>query len=132
MSSDYAGFDANCCTQVFVGIGQTLKAASRQYAALAAGAHYAPPSLDPYDRLTDIDANLRVTSHEGGASATADWNLGPVTVTSISAWRFWRWAAANDRDYTALSIQTRQGIPSRQDQYSQELRVASEGTDQRR
>lgn len=45
----------------------------------------------------------------------------------MSAWRFWNWDAANDRDYTGLQIQTTQHIPSRQDQYSQELRIASNG-----
>jgi iron complex outermembrane receptor protein len=49
------------------------------------------------------------------------------TLTSVSAWRFWNWDAANDRDYTGIPIQTVQHIPSRQDQYSQELRVASNG-----
>ena len=48
----------------------------------------------------------------------------------MSAWRWWNWDAANDRDYTRLSIQTIQHIPSRQDQYSQELRLASTGNRQ--
>ena len=108
-------------------MGTSLKSAARQYPALAAGQAYAPASLDPYDRLSDIDANLKVVSHEGGVSAIADWNLGSTTLTSVSAWRWWDWNAANDRDYTRLSIQTTQGIPSRQDQYSQELRIASNG-----
>ena len=127
LSGDYSSVDTRCCTQVYMRVGTTLKAAARQYAALAAGQNYTPASLDPYDRLSDIDANLKVVSHEGGAAAIADWNLGGVTLTSVSAWRFWDWNAANDRDYTRLSIQTIQGIPSRQDQYSQELRVASNG-----
>jgi iron complex outermembrane receptor protein len=123
--ADYSSFDSNCCTQVYYGVGTTLKPAARQYPALAAGVGYAPPSLNPYDRLTDIDAPLKVDTNEGGLSAIADWNLGPATITSVSAWRYWNWDAANDRDYTSLSIQTLQHIPSRQDQYSQEIRVAS-------
>jgi iron complex outermembrane receptor protein len=71
---------------------------------------------------------LKVATNEGGLSAIADWNLGAATLTSVSAWRFWNWDAANDRDYTSLSIQTVQHIPSRQDQYSQEFRIASNGT----
>ena len=127
-SADYNSFDSNCCTQVFVRVGTTLKPAAQQYPALAAGIGYAPPSTNPYDRLTDIDAQLGVTTSEGGVSAVANWNLGPATVTSVSAWRWWDWDAANDRDYTKLVIQTLQHIPSRQIQYSQELRVASNGT----
>jgi iron complex outermembrane receptor protein len=125
---DYSSVYTDCCTQVYFTVGTSLKPKARQYAALAAGVGYAPPSLNPYDRLTDIDAALKVATNEGGLSAIADWNLGPATLTSVSAWRFWNWDAANDRDYTSLSIQTVQHIPSRQDQYSQEFRIASNGT----
>ncbi len=127
VTGDYAAIDTACCTQVFFAVGKSLKADNRQYPALAAGKNYRPPSFDPYDRLTDIDSDLKVKSHEGGVAAIADWDLGPVRLSSISAWRYWSWDAANDRDYIGLPIQTIQGIPSRQDQYSQELRVASNG-----
>ena len=127
LSADYNVFDSACCTQVYVGVAPTLKPAAKQYPALAAELGYAPPSLDPYQRLTDIDAPVGANTNEGGLSAIADWNLGKATVTSVTAWRFWNWDAANDRDYTGLSIQTLQHIPSRQDQYSQELRIASNG-----
>ena len=127
LSADYNVIDSNCCTQVYVGVAPTLKSAAKQYPALAAGKGYAPPSLDPFQRLTDIDAPIGSDTNEGGLSAIADWNLGKATLTSITAWRFWNWDAANDRDYTGLSIQTLQHIPSRQDQYSQELRIASNG-----
>jgi iron complex outermembrane receptor protein len=128
LTTDYSTFNSKCCTQVFVRVGTTLKPAAQQYPALAAGQNYAPPSQNPYDRKTDIDAPLGVNTNEGGVSAIADRNLGAVTLTSVSAWRFWNWNAANDRDYTSLVIQTLQHIPSRQDQYSQEFRIASNGT----
>ena len=126
--ADYSNFNGTCCTQVFVGVGTSLKSPSKQYPALAAGVGYAPASLNPYDRFSDIDAPVQVHTNEGGLSGIADWNLGGATVTSVSAWRWWNWDAANDRDYTRLSIQTLQHIPSRQDQYSQEFRIASNGT----
>jgi len=125
--ADFTNFQSECCTQVYVRVAPTLKAASKQYAALAAHYGYTPPSLNPYDRVTDIDAQLGVNTNEGGVSAIADWTLGGATLTSVSAWRFWNWDAANDRDYLGLPIQTTQHIPSRQDQYSQELRIASNG-----
>ncbi|WP_449618973.1 TonB-dependent receptor [Sphingomonas nostoxanthinifaciens] len=128
--ADFTNFESECCTQVFYKVAPTLKAAARQYAALAAnvpGGAYVFPSTNPYDRVTDIDAALGVNTNEGGVSAIADWDVGPVTLTSVSAWRFWNWDAANDRDYTGIQIQTSQHIPSRQDQYSQELRFASNG-----
>ncbi|WP_298398267.1 TonB-dependent receptor [Sphingobium sp.] len=125
---DWSNFKNNCCGQVFVRVAPTLKPAAQQYAALAAnapGGAYAPPSTNPYDRVTDNDAPLGVDTNEGGVSGTAEWKLGGVTLTSISAWRFWNWDAANDRDYTGLHIQTTQHIPSRQDQISQEFRIGS-------
>ena len=125
--ADFTDFESNCCTQVYFHVAPTLKPAARQYPALAAGVGYTPASLDPYDRVTDIDAALGVSTNEGGVSAIANWNLGAATLTSVSAWRFWNWDAANDRDYTGLPIQLVQHIPSRQDQYSQELRLASNG-----
>ncbi|WP_232494064.1 TonB-dependent receptor [Novosphingobium kaempferiae] len=127
VSADYANFESDCCTQVYLRVGQSLRSPSRQYPALAAGQNYTPASTNPYDRVTDIDADLKVDTNEGGVSAIADWNIGGATLTSVTAWRFWNWDAENDRDYTGLPIQMSQHIPSRQDQYSQELRIASNG-----
>lgn len=128
LTIDYANFRSNCCTQVYLRVGQSLRPAARQYPALAAGIGYAPASTNPYDRLTDIDADLGVDTNEGGISLISDWTLGRIgTLTAVSAWRFWRWDAANDRDYTGIPIQLTQHIPSRQDQYSHELRLASDG-----
>jgi iron complex outermembrane receptor protein len=125
LSADWADFDSDCCTQGYLRVGTSLRPAERQFPALAAGIGYVPPSTDVFDRLTDIDAPLRVDTSEGGLSAIGEWDFGAVSLTSVSAWRFWNWNAANDRDYTALRIQLVQGIPSRQDQFSQELRLAS-------
>ncbi|WP_026046532.1 TonB-dependent receptor [Sphingomonas sp. PAMC 26621] len=127
LTADFTNFESECCTQVYLRVGQSLRPGARQYPALSAGLNYAPPSTNPYDRKTDIDAPLGVTTNEGGVSAIADWNLGFGTLTSVSAWRFWNWDAANDRDYTGVPIQLIQHIPSRQDQFSQELRLASNG-----
>ncbi|HUD31244.1 MAG TPA: TonB-dependent receptor [Novosphingobium sp.] len=128
LTADFTNFEAECCTQVYLRVGTSLRPASRQYPALAAGLGYAPPSTNPYDRVTDIDADLGTDTNEGGTSAIADWDMGGVTLTSVSAWRFWNWDAANDRDYTGIPIQITQHIPSRQDQFSQELRIASNGS----
>ena len=129
--ADVTNFQAYCCGQVYLRTGTSLRAASRQFggpAGLAAQFGYRPASTDPYARVTDIDGPLGVDTNEGGVSAITDWNLGFATLTSVSAWRFWNWDAENDRDYTGLPIQSSQHIPSRQDQYSQELRLASNGT----
>ena len=50
------------------------------------------------------------------------WDVGPGTLTSVTAWRFWVWKPANDRDFTGLAITTLSQNPSQQNQYTQELR----------
>lgn len=127
--ADVTDLDSACCTQGYLRFGQSLRSASRQFPALAAGLGYTSPSTDVYDRLSDIDADLKIDTQDGGVSLNADWNFGKVTLTSITAWRYWDWDVANDRDYTGIPIQTTQRIPSRQDQYSQEFRVASNGSE---
>jgi len=126
VSADFTNFQAYCCTQVYYGVSASRRATARQYPALAAGLGYRVPSTDPYDRQTDIDGPLGADTNEGGVSAITDVTLPFGTLTSVTAWRFWNWDAENDRDYIGVPIQLSQHIPSRQDQYSQELRLASD------
>jgi iron complex outermembrane receptor protein len=123
--ADVADLDSACCTQVYLRVGQSRRSAARQFPALAAGVGWAPPSVDAYDRLSDVDGALRIDTRQGGVSLLADLAIAPGTLTSVTAWRYWDWDVANDRDFTGIPIQLVQRIPSRQDQYSQELRVAS-------
>jgi iron complex outermembrane receptor protein len=123
--ADVSDLDSSCCTQTFLRVGQSLRSPARQYPALAAGLGYEPPSRDVYDRLSDIDGPLHVNTQDGGFSAIAEWDFRTMALTSVSAWRYWDWDVANDRDYTGIPIQLVQRIPSRQDQYSQELRIDS-------
>jgi len=126
--ADHSTFDPVCCTQVYYTVAPTLKPAARQYPALAAGLNYAPPSLDPYDRKTDIDGPLNVDTSESGLAAIVDWRINDkLALTSISAWRDWNWDAENDRDYIGVPVQISQHIPSQQNQYSEEIRIASSG-----
>jgi iron complex outermembrane recepter protein len=124
---DISDLNSVCCTQGYLRVGTSLRPASRQYPALAAGLNYKPPSTNVYDRLSDIDADLRIDTQDGGISLIADWDPDFGTLTSVTAWRYWDWDVANDRDYTGIPIQTIQRIPSRQDQYSEEVRLASGG-----
>jgi iron complex outermembrane receptor protein len=115
-----------CCGQVFVRVAPTLRSANRQYASLAAASGYAAPSRNPFDRILDNDSPLKAKQAFGGASLTVDWDTGAGTVTSISAWRYWNWQPASDRDFIGLPITTISANPSQQRQYTQELRYASD------
>lgn len=123
--ADVSEQNSACCTQSFLRIGQSLRGVSRQFLALSAGLGYRPPSLNIYDRVTDIDAPLRIDTQDGGLSVISEVGLRSGTLTSVTAWRYWDWDVANDRDFIGMPIQTVQRIPSRQDQYSEELRYTS-------
>src|SRR4029453_16656336 len=127
LSADYNRQDPECCAQIYVRTGSTQRPLTRQFAGLAAAFGYAPPSTDAFDRLTDLDTPLDAFQEIGGVSLRAHWDIGPGTVTSITAWRFWNWGPSNDRDFTGLPITIVSANPSGQDQYSQELRYAASG-----
>lgn len=125
---DYNHQDPNCCVQYYARVGATQRPVARQYAALAAAQGYAVPSTDAFDRLTDVDTDLRARQELGGLSLVGNLDLGDATLTSVSAWRFWHWNPSNDRDFIGLPITTVSANPSQQSQVSQELRIASNGT----
>ena len=125
---DYNRQNPQCCVQYYVRTGATQRPLSRQYDALAAAQGYVVPSTNAFDRLTDVDTPLAARQSLGGTSLVANLDLGGATLTSVSAYRFWKWNPSNDRDFIGLPITTVSANPSQQEQYSQEFRVASNGT----
>ncbi|WP_037503938.1 TonB-dependent receptor [Sphingomonas jaspsi] len=127
LQGDFSTQDPECCTQIYVGTGATQRALNRQYAALAVAQGYVVPSTNAFDRVTDVDADLNAGNKIGGVNLRVKWDVGPGTLTSITAWRFWDWKPANDRDFTGLPITTQSQNPSQQDQWTQEFRYAQSG-----
>lgn len=133
-SGDWNLQDPVCCALPFFSYGPTQRAANRQLPALLTYfpgyplASYPLPNVDPYDRTTDVDAELTARNEHGGLSARAIWDLDDAnTLTSITAWRYWDWGPANDRDYTGLPVYTKVNNPTKQDQFSQEFRFNHNG-----
>lgn len=125
--ADYSDQTPDCCTQLYVRVGETAKPVNLRFPALAAGLGYTPGSTNPYDRIADVDGAIAADQIQRGFSAIVDYDFGWATLTSVSAWRAWDWRPANDRDYTALDITRQSANPSDQDQWSQELRLSSNG-----
>jgi iron complex outermembrane recepter protein len=113
-------------TQVIAGVAPTLRAANRQFMAIAAEVGYTPPSYNAFDRLTDIDSPVQSNQDLGGASLNVDWRLGSGRLTSTSAWRYWDWDPSNDRDFIGLPITTVSAGTSKQRQWTQEVRYAGD------
>ncbi len=142
---DYNLENPDCCTQVAVAVGSTLKTNSaglpaKQFAQLAAQVQNAAgittpyflpggsnSSPNPYARIADFDGQIRARSAIGGLALNADLDLGGATLTSITAWRWWDWQPRNDRDYTSLDILRASSNFNQQDAYSQEFRISSNG-----
>ncbi|MDR1811091.1 MAG: TonB-dependent receptor [Prevotella sp.] len=108
--------------QVFAGVAPTLRPEYRQFEQIIADLNYQLPSRNPFDRVIDHDTPWRSGQDLGGVSLNADFKLGTGTLTSTTAWRFWNWDPSNDRDFLGLQGLALSQAPSRQDQWSQEVR----------
>ena len=109
---------------VVAGVVTTKRAVYRQFDAIIADLGYKLPTTNPFDRITDADAPLRVNNDFGGASINVDAKIGKGTLTSTSAWRYWIWDPTNDRDFIGLPVLTKSQGNSRHDQWTQEIRYA--------
>lgn len=94
----------------------------------AARANYTLPTKDAFAREASLNSPYQANMKSYGVSGQVDWDFGPATLTSITAYRWWDWHPANDVDNTSLAIQTKAQTANFQRQFSQELRVASNGT----
>ena len=122
---DYSNQKTNCCDEVLDGIVSPPN--GKNFSALAESFGYTPV-VNPYDRVAVSNAPIHANQESGGVSAQEDWSLPSFTLTSISSWRFWNWWPANDSDYSPIPVINAAQNGDYQDQYSQELRIASSGT----
>ncbi len=115
-------------TQVVAGVAPTLRPANRQYPQIAADLHYTAPSFNAFDRLTDVDSALRSHQDMGGTALNIDKKVGRGSITSTTAYRYWDWNPSNDRDFIGLPVTTISAAPSKQHQWTQEVRYAGDLT----
>ncbi|WP_375196616.1 TonB-dependent receptor [Sphingobium sp.] len=127
---DYAKQTLNCCVRLPSTVFTTYDdgtAIANNFNQRAARAGYTPLPADPFARTVDVDAHFQANMTQWGVSGKADWDLGPVTLTSVTAYRKWNWNPANDADSTPLSVNTLAQQANRQRQFSQELRLGNNG-----
>ena len=116
----------NGYAQVVAGVVTTKRAAYRQFNAIIADLGYKLPTTNPFDRIIDHDTPSKADNQLGGVSLNADIKLGSGTLTSTTAWRYWKWGPLNDRDYLGLPVFTVSAAASKHDQFSQEIRYAGD------
>jgi iron complex outermembrane recepter protein len=112
--------------QVVAGVVQTQRPAYRQFNAIIADLGYTLPSQNAFDRKIDHDTPWRSGNDLGGASLNIDTKIGPGTLTSTTAWRYWNWDPSNDRDFTGLQALAKSQNPAKHNNWSQEIRYAGE------
>jgi iron complex outermembrane receptor protein len=95
--------------------------------AIRGGYAYRYDINDPFARIVDVNGPVQADMEGYGVSAKADWDLGGATLSAITAWRGWDWLPENDVDDTPLRVMLRSGTDNHQRQFSQELRLASNG-----
>lgn len=110
--------------QVIAGVATTLRAPYRQFNQIIADLDYTLPSSNPFDRVIDHDTPWRSGNELGGVSLNVDAKIGPGTLTSTTAWRYWNWDPSNDRDFTGLPVLSLSQATSKHQQWSQEIRYA--------
>lgn len=127
---DHSEQDAHCCTQLLSHPITTQPDGSpfpNGYYERMARVGYDPGPMDYTRRQSDIDGDQNTQMSEDGISAEALWELGDHILTAITAWRRWRYEPDLDSDYTGSDGVRQFGTAVDQEQFSQEIRLASRG-----
>ncbi|MBC2666667.1 TonB-dependent receptor [Novosphingobium flavum] len=99
----------------------------RGFYARAADVGYVPIAIDPFARNVDLDSSQYDEMPSWGLQARADWDTGPATLTSITAYRNWKWIPNYDGDQIGANVVVNSVVDTDQQQFSQEFRLASNG-----
>lgn len=129
---DYSSQESNGVAQSIAGVFDTYNNGTKianNFNDRIARAGYTPVSIDPYDRKVDLEAHYQANMESYGLSAQVDWQLEDSKLTSITAYRGWNWNPGNDMDGTSLSVLPIAEQSNRQRQFSQEIRLASNGNE---
>jgi iron complex outermembrane recepter protein len=123
--ADYSRQPNTCCDLVLAGVVSPPN--GKNFINYAQAFGYTPV-VDPYARQANTNANIQAKQETGGLSVQTDYKTPNFVITSITAWRFWNWWPGNDADYTPISVLNFAQNGDHQQQFSQELRIASAGT----
>ncbi len=110
--------------QVLAGVVTTKRQPYRQFNNIIADLGYQVPTLNAFDRVIDHDTPWKSDNDIGGASLNIETQIGPGTLTSTTAWRYWNWGPSNDRDFTGLQSLALSQNPTKHHNWSQEIRYA--------
>lgn len=120
--ADYEEENSPCCVSVLYNVGPNNGAMLKAHLA-AAGA---TEIYDPNFQSASINDPQYMRVRQGGGSVQVNWRLdGGYTLTSITAYRSWQFLPTNDADDTGVSAIINAGQEVDDEQWSQEIRLAS-------
>lgn len=120
--ADYAELDEACCNPLRKTNDPRSGEVNRPLAESIGSTIIDPADLDDLDVALNIDPTLE--AEDVGVSAEINWNLGEVTLTSITAWRDYEDEGMKDNDFTGVDVlRSNQSLPEVK-LFSQELRLA--------
>ncbi|SFR90494.1 iron complex outermembrane recepter protein [Sphingomonas jatrophae] len=128
--ADYSDLDQECCSGPTTTIRTTRIDGTplpNNFVQRVARFGYAPLPVDPFARRLETNRRFDVAMKTYGATGIADWDLGPATITSVTGWRKTKYRPNTDGDIIGLDIFENAGVDEDQKQFSEELRIASNG-----
>lgn len=124
LTGDYSDQNPTGYGWPVAGVVKTKRADWRQFNNIIADLNYQLPYKSAFERVVDLDTPSKAGNELGGVSLNADIKIGGATLTSTTAWRYWKWVPLNDRDYIGLPVFTISAGNSLHDQWSQEIRYS--------
>lgn len=129
--ADYSDQTSACCANVPAELVTTRIDGTplpNGFLVRTARVSYTPLPFDAFARRTDADAEYRVDQEQYGVSGEINVDFGNHVLTSISAWRKWKYDPRTDADGIGLTIfQAAQQVID-DEQFTQEIRLASAGS----
>ena len=119
---DYAELEEACCTPLRNTNDPRTGAVNRPLAESIGSTIIDPADLDDLDVALNADPSLE--AEDMGLSAEINWDLGDVTLTSISAWREYEDKGYKDNDFTGVDVLLSDQSLPKVSLLSQELRLA--------
>lgn len=124
LSLDYSELDEKCCLPV-KSRNDALDAVFNQPLAVAIGSSDTIPA-DIDKREVGTNVTPRYEAEDFGVALEVNWDIGDVTVTSLTSIREFEDASFKDNDFTGVDmLLSNQNLPQ-VDLFSQELRLAGE------
>jgi iron complex outermembrane receptor protein len=81
------------------------------------------PPIDPSRLESSDNAQQQISERQYAITSLATWQLGTMTIDSVTGWRDWRYRPHIDGDYTSADVIADNGSMDIDRQFSEELRL---------